>query len=101
MDPVIWVAVIGAVSSVMAIWLTKRLERTKEANEQAVTKVTETQVVVNTWKDLFAEVKAELANERAIAATFAAANERLETENRELRADRDRCRTEHATQPPT
>lgn len=102
MDPVVLVALIGLASGLLSIWLTRRLERGKDANEQAATKVSETAVVVAAWKDLLAAKERELvhkeqqlAEEQAIAASFSAKADRLEAENRELRDQRDRCQAEH------
>lgn len=105
MEPIVWVALIGAVSGAFSIWLTKRLERGKAANEETATKVSETAVVVAAWKDLLEAKERELvhkdeviAEEQAIAASFSAKAERLEAENGELRAARDRCVAEHGTE---
>lgn len=103
----IWVALIGAASSATAILLGRRIERAKVKTDAANANVSETQVVVNAWKDLLAAKERELehkdqllANEQAIAASFAAANERLQEENRELRDERDRCPSHHPREEP-
>lgn len=112
MNPAIWVALISGLAAIVgggltlhSTRLTLRNQATANSNANQIATV---QTQIEGW-DKFADRQGQeierlthsLAEERAIAEAFSAARDRLEQENRTLRAERDACPLHHQPDPMT